>query len=767
MHKTAGKIFSSIAAAAAVMLLAVSGAVGAAVPAKVLVVAPNNPGDMGTIQQAIDSVKAASKTPVTILVRPGIYHERINIPANLPPISLVGEDPANTIIAYSLIAYDKAPDGKPLGMWNTSTARIRENNFSAINITFVNDGGQGGQGYTRMNGQALAVRLDGTHDVFENCHFTSWQDTLLINAGRDYFENCTVTGSTDYIFGAGSAYFNRCLIHSLGHGYITAAKTPQAQKFGFVFNRCRIITSTAPGRVFLGRPWGLYANVIFKHSWMGSGINPRGWIVWDGNKQDPRTTRFAEFDSSGPGSMSPARISWLRPLSAAAANRLTPRYVLSGKRSWNPERVVRLHLIPDYLTDFPPQFPKRRFNITAFGAVGNGTTLNTAAIQKAIHACALAGGGEVLIPKGKFLTGPITLASNMNLHLTAGAVLLMSNTFSDYPIFHHRYQNCITAIGCDNIAITGHGTIDGQGAPWWNAYKKSKPGGAPSLAADKLPHRPYLVLLDHCHHVLVLNITLLNSPMCNLVTGGCDDVVVKGIDIQAPIHSPNTDGMDPSGRNYLIQGCTFNEGDDCIAIKAGGKAHLLHPASENYLVENCRFFHGHGMSVGSGTSGGLTNLTVRDCTFDGTQAGVRLKADIHNGGLVDDLSYSNLTMKNVDIPILVSSYYNNTSPWAYSIPQRALAAKGLSVIATTPRWRHIHIADITATGAATAAFIVGRPEMPITDFYLRHVDIAAAAGMHIVNADITMRSCRITAGKGPQIMAHNAKINKQMKATKP
>jgi len=758
--KAAIKHVLSIIAIAPVLLVGLPAAIGAGAPAKVLVVAPNMRGDIGTIQQAIDSIKVNSRTPVTILVHPGIYHERINIPANLPPISLIGEDPANTIIAYSLIAYDKGSNGKPIGMWNTATARIRENNFSAMNITFVNDGGQGGAGYTRMNGQALAIRLDGTHDVFENCHFTSWQDTLLVNAGRDYFENCTITGATDYIFGAGSAYFNRCLIHSLGHGYITAAKTPKAQRFGFVFNRCRIITSTAPDRVFLGRPWGLYANVIFKHSWMSNGINPRGWIVWDGNQRDIKTTRFSEFANTGPGAMPQSRISWLRSISTAMANRLTPRWVLGGKRRWNPEAVVQLHLIPEFLTKFQPQFPGRRFDITRYGAVANAKTLNTAAIQKAIDACASAGGGEVVIPKGKFLTGPITLASNMNLHLAGGAVLLMSDRFTNYPIFHHRYQNCITAIHCDNIAITGHGTINGQGTPWWNAYKKSKPGGAPSLAADKLPHRPYLVLLDHCRYILVRNVTLLNSPMCNLVTGACDDVVVEGVTINAPIHSPNTDGMDPSGHNYLIKGCTFDEGDDCIAIKAGGRPHLLHPASENYLVENCHFFHGHGMSVGSGTGGGLSNLTVRDCTFDGTQAGIRLKADIHNGGLVDDLSYNDLTMKNVDIPILVSSYYNDTSPWAYAIPRRALAGKTMAITAETPRWRHVHIRDVTATGAATAAFIVGRPEMPVTDFYMRHVRIAARAGMHLVNADINMDKCKIAAKNPPELMAHNAKIGK-------
>jgi pectin methylesterase-like acyl-CoA thioesterase len=751
------RIFPALMACGAALFCALP-ATSAATPDKVLVVAPNTPGDIGTIQAAINAIPVNSKTPVTILIKPGIYHERLNIPANLPPVTLVGGNPSNTIVEYSLIAYDKGADGKPIGMWNTATAWVKENDFSAINITFANYGGQGGKGYTRMNGQALAMRLDGTHDVFDHCRFQSWQDTLLVNTGRDYFENCTITGSTDYIFGAGTAFFNRCRICSLGHGYITAAKTPRKQRFGFVFNRCRITTFTAPDRVYLGRPWGLYANVIFKHTSMSNGINPRGWIVWDRNQQDVKTTRYAEYDNTGPGAMPQSRVPWLRPLSASAANRLTPRYVLSGKKKWNPESVVQRHLIPQFLTLCHPRFPKRRFNITSFGAISGGKKMNTAAIQHAINACAAAGGGEVVIPKGRFPTGPITLKSNINLHLSRGAVLLMSNTFSDYPIFHHRYQNCITAIHCDNIAITGHGIINGRGAPWWNVYKKSKPGGAPSLAADKLPHRPYLVLLDHCRHVLVRNITLLNSPMCNLVTGDCDDVVVEGITVKAPIHSPNTDGMDPSGRNYLIKGCTFDEGDDCIAIKAGGRPHLLHPASENYLVENCHFFHGHGMSVGSGTDGGLTNLTVRNCSFNGTQAGIRLKADIHNGGLVNDLSYSHLTMKNVDIPILVSSYYNNTSPWAYTIPQRALTGGASPVTAKTPRWRHVDIRDITATGAATAAFIVGRPEMPISNFYMRHVRIAAKAGMHIVNARVVMNRCVITAQTGPAVLTYHAKV---------
>ncbi len=213
---------------------------------KVLVVSPNNPHDYMTIGAAIAAIPSGQKRPVLIRVQPGIYHERIIIPANKPPITLMGQNPVDTMIEYSRIAYDKGTNGKPLGMWNTASVWVKQNHFAAEDISFVNDGGQGGPGYTRLNGQALAMRIDATHCVFYNCRFKSWQDTLLLNKGRNYFQNCRITGTTDFIFGPGTGYFSRCIIHCLGAGFITAAKTPAAQKFGLVFNHCRVISNTGP-----------------------------------------------------------------------------------------------------------------------------------------------------------------------------------------------------------------------------------------------------------------------------------------------------------------------------------------------------------------------------------------------------------------------------------------------------------------------------------------------------------------------------------------
>ncbi len=241
----------------------------------------------------------------------------------------------------------------------------------------------------------------------------------------------------------------------------------------------------------------------------------------------------------------------------------------------------------------------------------------------------------------------------------------------------------------------------------------------------------------------------------------CDDVLAQGLRITAPVHSPNTDGMDPNGRNFLITHCTFDEGDDCIAIKADGRPHLIHPASENIIIKNCHFFHGHGLSVGSGTSGGLINVLAEKCTFDGTQAGIRLKASGGNGGLVEDLYYDHLSMVGVDIPILISSYYNNTSPWVYQVPARALndPAGVISAAAHTPRWRHIDISHLRAVQAQTAAFVVGRPESP-ADVTLDHVQIVARKPMRIVNADVALHNTLIVTQNGSQVVATNSRVTR-------
>ncbi len=229
--------------------------------------------------------------------------------------------------------------------------------------------------------------------------------------------------------------------------------------------------------------------------------------------------------------------------------------------------------------------------MTDYGAVGDGQTMNTIAIQKTIDAASKAGGGIVLIPEGKFLTGPFTLASRINLHLTSGAMILISDDMTNYPIAKARYQDCISATDAQDIEISGAGTIDGQGRAWWAAFE----------ADHSMTHRPYMVKLSNCTRVLVQGVTLSNSPMFHLVPQNCMEVTIQGITIKSPGHAHNTDGIDPSGWNYLITDCTIDAGDDNIAVKPGsGRT----PGNKNYTITNCKFLHGHGMSIGSGTSGG-------------------------------------------------------------------------------------------------------------------------------------------------------------------
>jgi pectinesterase len=293
-----------------------------------IVVAADGSGQFTNVQAAIMSVPSGSRTnPVVIHVKPGTYKELIYVQREKRFFHLVGEDPEKTILTYDLYANIKGSDGKPIGTFHTPSTTIDANDFTAVNITFENSAG--------AVGQALAIRVDGDRAVFHNCRFLGWQDTILLNRGRQYFENCYIAGHVDFIFGAAAAFFEKCHIQCLGDGYITAASTPVDQPFGFVFSNCKITGDPPEARTYLGRPWRIYASTIFLNTEMSRGVRPEGWNDWK-KPETHQTARYAEFNSTGPGGSPKPRADWAKQLTKAEAAAITPAKVLGGADGWNP-----------------------------------------------------------------------------------------------------------------------------------------------------------------------------------------------------------------------------------------------------------------------------------------------------------------------------------------------------------------------------------------------------------------------------------------------
>jgi polygalacturonase len=388
-----------------------------------------------------------------------------------------------------------------------------------------------------------------------------------------------------------------------------------------------------------------------------------------------------------------------------------------------------------------PVIPTNTFNVTKYGGVGDGKTLNTAAIQKTIDTASAAGGGIVLIPEGKFLTGPFTLASSINLHLDNGATLSISDDMKNHPIANNRYQDCITVSDAHDVAISGPGTIDGQGQAWWTAFEANK----------EMTHRPYMITLSKCTRVLVTGVTLCNSPMFHLVPRNCTDVTIKGITIKSPSNAHNTDGIDPSGWNYLITECVIDCGDDNIAVKPNS---ARKPGNKNYTITNCKFLHGHGMSIGSATQGGIEDLRVSNCAFDSTDAGIRIKTLRGKGGVLQNLIYENLTMKNVKYAIRIIDYYPERNA-----PKDPSTEKAEPVNDKTPINKHIIIRNVMATDSPNAGQIWGLPEAPITDVTLSNVTISAKKGLQINYAKgIRFIDSKINVEEGKPLITYSAEV---------
>lgn len=449
-----------------------------------------------------------------------------------------------------------------------------------------------------------------------------------------------------------------------------------------------------------------------------------------------------------------------------------------------------------------PSFPDYQVDIRDFGAKADGETLNTEAINNAIKAVSEKGGGKVVIPEGLWLTGPVVLQNNVNLHVEKNALVLFSGDADLYPLVRTsfegldmlRCQSPISAMNAENIAITGDGVLDGSGDSWrpvkrnkmtdgqWKSLLKS--GGvvdesgkvwypnegalkASILTGSKEKReisdsewegmkrwlRPVLLSIVKSKRVLLEGVTFRNSPSWCLHPLSCEDLTLNGVKVFNPWYSQNGDALDvESCKNVVVTNSLFDAGDDAICIKSGKDADGRRRGEpcENVLVKNNTVLHGHGgFVVGSEMSGGVRNVYVADCTFIGTDVGLRFKSTRGRGGVVENVYVDNINMINIPGDALIADLY-------YAVKD-APGAPVPAVTEETPSFKNIHISNISCKGAGRAMFLNGLPEMPIENFSVRNMRITDAQKGGFINkvAGVTLENIEIETADNTYLQVEN------------
>ena len=279
------------------------------------------------IQDVLDAIPSGNKNPIKVFIKNGVYNEVVMVDASKNNITLIGEDAAKTIINFNNHAGTKQENGDTLNTWTCASFFVYGNDFQAQNITFSNDAG-----FTA--GQAVALRVEGNRASFFNCKMVGFQDVLFLsgNGVKHYFNNCYIEGTTDFIFGASTAIFENCQIHSKKNSHVTAASTNSIIPFGFVFMHCTITGDSSLNKVSLGRPWSPTASVTYLNCWLGKHIISEGWNNWK-NASNELTARYSEYKSTGPGANPSARVSWSKQLTDEAASLFTTQKIFG---TWLP-----------------------------------------------------------------------------------------------------------------------------------------------------------------------------------------------------------------------------------------------------------------------------------------------------------------------------------------------------------------------------------------------------------------------------------------------
>ena len=428
-----------------------------------------------------------------------------------------------------------------------------------------------------------------------------------------------------------------------------------------------------------------------------------------------------------------------------------------------------------------PSIPANSVSLADFGGVGDGVTLNTEAFAEAMQALVRKGGGRLVVPAGIWFTGPIGIQSNCELHLESNAIIVFSTDQDLYPVIDTNFEGldvrrCLSPIhaeGAHDIAITGKGIIDGNGAAWrevkkrkvgsddWKAitrrggvladdgsvwfpdegYKKARlTAGSlnypdPSLDENEIKTflRPVLVSLRECRNILLEGVTFQNSPAWNLHPLWCEDIIIRDITVRNPHYSANGDGIDIDAcENVILTGSSFDVGDDAICIKSGKDADGRRHARKcrNLVISDCTVYHGHGgFVIGSEMSGGVENILVTGCRFLGTDVGLRFKSTRGRGGLVKDIWCDHIYMKDIVAEaVTFNLYYAGVASTDRS---DAKEEDMRPVDETTPEFRDIHFADITCAGARQAVFINGLPELPLKGVTFSNCSFRADKGVEM------------------------------------
>ena len=294
----------------------------------VITVAQDGSGNYKTVQDALNAVPSNNKTRFIIYIRNGVYYEKLLLDSSRNFVTLIGEDKFKTILTYNDHTGKIAPTGDSINTRTSWTFKIKADNFTAKDITIQNDAGFNG-------GQAVAVESDGDKAMFINCRFIGNQDVLFTNSdkSRQYYENCYIEGTTDFIFGSSTVWFEKCQIHSKKNSHVTAASTPKEKEFGYIFNECVLTGDTSLHNVSLGRPWRPYAQVLYIQCYIGEHIKPEGWSNWN-NTDNYKTTRYAEYKNYGPSADLAKRVGWSKQLTDEEVKKYSITNVLNG---WDPK----------------------------------------------------------------------------------------------------------------------------------------------------------------------------------------------------------------------------------------------------------------------------------------------------------------------------------------------------------------------------------------------------------------------------------------------